>query len=99
MKLRYAAGSPYSRKCLVVAKEKGLEGKIEILSPDDSQNEMIDKLDEYASLNIPYIWVVGPNHRRIYRYDQGSLLQQEALSVAERGLRLEPSAIFGERLS
>lgn len=67
---------------------------IEILSPEDAQSEMIDKLDEYAAMGVPYIWIVDPLHRRIHRYQDGSLLQQDALNIPEHNFRLESKAIF-----
>ena len=32
----------------------------EVLSPDDSENDLYDKLDDYVSLGIPEIWFVDP---------------------------------------
>jgi len=35
---------------------------LEVLSPDDSENDLYDKLDDYVSLGIPEIWFVDPNN-------------------------------------
>src|SRR5579872_785187 len=37
---------------------------IEILSPDDRTADTQDKIDDYLSFGIPYVWVINPLTRR-----------------------------------
>ena len=41
---------------------------IEVLSPDDRAEDVQDKVDDYLSFGIPYVWVVNPRTRRGYVY-------------------------------
>ncbi len=39
---------------------------IEILSKDDRATEVQDRIDDYLSLGVPFVWVVDPLRRRAY---------------------------------
>jgi Uma2 family endonuclease len=41
---------------------------VEVLSPDDRADDLQDKVDDYLSFGIPYVWVVNPRTRRGYIY-------------------------------
>ena len=41
---------------------------IEVLSPDDRVEYMQEKIDDYVSFGVPYVWVVNPRTRRGYVY-------------------------------
>jgi Uma2 family endonuclease len=41
---------------------------IEVLSPDDRAEDVQDKVDDYLSFGIQYVWVVNPRTRRGYLY-------------------------------
>lgn len=45
---------------------------VEILSPDDTLEEISEKIDEYLSAGFPMVWIVDPHDRTvtIYRPDQ-----------------------------
>lgn len=45
---------------------------VEILSPNDTQEEIDDKIDEYLVVGVPLVWIIDVRHRtvRIYRPDQ-----------------------------
>jgi Uma2 family endonuclease len=49
---------------------------VEVLSPDDRAEYMQEKIDEYLSFGIPYVWVVDPRTRRAYVYTTNGM--QEA---------------------
>ena len=55
---------------------------VEIKSPDDNFDEVIDKCLEYSDLGIPYILVFDPDHRRMYRFASGSLTITKSVDVA-----------------
>ena len=41
---------------------------IEVLSPDDRADDIQEKIDDYLSFGIPYVWVVNPRTRRGFVY-------------------------------
>jgi Uma2 family endonuclease len=41
---------------------------IEILSKDDRAGELQEKLDDYRSFGIPFVWVIDPSIRHGYTY-------------------------------
>jgi len=41
---------------------------IEILSRDDRVEDTQDKIDDYRSFGVPYVWVVNPRTRRAHVY-------------------------------
>jgi Uma2 family endonuclease len=43
---------------------------IEILSPDDRMVRMQHKIQEYLSIGVEWIWVVGPEERKAICYSQ-----------------------------
>lgn len=46
---------------------------IEILSPDDRMTEMLEKIGDYLSFGVRYVWVFDPYARRVIAYtDKGS---------------------------
>lgn len=42
---------------------------IEVLSPDDSPREVLDKVGEYLQAGVPLVWIVDPGRERaaVYR--------------------------------
>ncbi len=40
----------------------------EILSPEDRMRRMQEKIDDYLSIGVRYIWVIDPTTRRVYAY-------------------------------
>jgi Uma2 family endonuclease len=44
---------------------------IEVISPNDTVNELDDKLEDYERIAVPLVWVVNPNSRTamVYRAD------------------------------
>ena len=67
---------------------------IELLSPDDSLSEVIDKFREYRAWGVSDIWLVDPDHQTIHYYDGSSLLAVDSIEFADRGLRIPLSQIF-----
>lgn len=45
----------------------------EILSPEDAMTRIMRKLNDYAVMGIPHIWVVDPENGKSYIYRQGEL--------------------------
>ena len=46
---------------------------IEVQSPDDRADDIQDKVDDYLSFVISYVWVVNPRTRRGYVYTADSM--------------------------
>ena len=68
---------------------------VEILSPDDRQSEVREKLEKYRTWGVPHVWLLDPNSRRTYQCAPG-LLEVPTLSVPELGLELAPTDAFDE---
>ncbi len=41
---------------------------VEILSPDDTMMEMMQKLDEYFSIGVELVWVIHPEAQTVFAY-------------------------------
>ena len=41
---------------------------IEILSRDDSMNDMQERIDDYLAFGVPHVWVVNPRKWRAFQY-------------------------------
>ncbi len=52
---------------------------IEIKSPDDTLDEVIDKCLEYSVLGVPNIIVMDPDHRRVYVFSDNALRLAESV--------------------
>jgi len=46
---------------------------IEIMSPDDRYQALMDKLAEYEQWGVPNIWVIDPDRRTFAIYEAGTL--------------------------
>jgi len=51
----------------------------EVLSPEDTVRKLRRKLDDYARMGIPQIWVIDPEDGASLRYLDGELLRGELL--------------------
>lgn len=39
---------------------------VEILSKDDTMEEMQERIADYLAFGVPYIWIISPRHRKGY---------------------------------
>jgi len=72
---------------------------IEILSEDDRMSRVIEKLEEYAAMGVPNIWVFDPRLRRMFVFREGSLLEVKgdaisATSTVEPRIELTRAEVF-----
>ena len=67
---------------------------IEIISSEDSLDHLLSKLDEYRDWGIAHAWLIDPEHRCVFKHQDGSLLQVDAIEFHDRGFRLPASEIF-----
>jgi len=67
---------------------------IEIVSPDDRYDDLMQRLHEYHTWGIPNVWLVDPQLRRFSVYGSQGLLAVAALELPEFGVRISPEEIF-----
>jgi Uma2 family endonuclease len=41
---------------------------VEVLSPDDRWNDLMDKLDEYFAIGVKLVWIADPRRQQVYAY-------------------------------
>jgi Uma2 family endonuclease len=61
----------------------------EILSPEDSVQRLKRKLEDYATMGIPEIWVVDPQDSTYYRYEERQLLRKDLFSLDAHNISFE----------
>ena len=67
---------------------------IEVLSPDDRMRAVEQKLKEYKDWGILHVWLVDPDSRRMYIYED-QLTEVAALPLPEFDTAVTPGDIFG----
>ena len=67
---------------------------VEISSPDDRLDAMLQKLEEYRVWGVPYIWLIEPELKRIHVYDQGSLQLVSSLDLPQFGFAVTAEQVF-----
>jgi Uma2 family endonuclease len=65
----------------------------EVLSPEDTVERLKHKLEDYAAMGIPQIWVVDPEDGSFSRYENKQLLNRERFDEAGRGISFEVNEI------
>jgi Uma2 family endonuclease len=70
---------------------------IEVLSPDDRAGYLEEKIADYLTFGIPYIWVINPETRRAFAHTpQGSHEVKDGVLRAESvDIEVPLSEIFG----
>jgi Uma2 family endonuclease len=58
----------------------------EVLSPDDTVQELYEKLDDYAAMGIPQIWVADPKTGVFKHYLDSCLKPASRFTFSERGI-------------
>jgi Uma2 family endonuclease len=66
---------------------------IEILSSDDRQTKVREKLEEYRAWGVPHVWLVDPYSKRMYTCDAG-LMEVPTLKIPELGIEVTSADIF-----
>lgn len=67
---------------------------IEILSPDDRFSMVCAKLEKYRDWGIRNVWLIDPDSRRLYTFDEG-LSETARFEIPEFDIRITPAEIFG----
>ena len=61
----------------------------EVLSPDDRMQEMYEKLDDYAAMGIPQIWIVDPKTGNFKQYADACLRPSRRFDMPGRGIQFD----------
>jgi Uma2 family endonuclease len=68
---------------------------VEIMSPEDRLSRAIKVLKDYRAMGVQHIWLIDPQERLAYTFDEAGLKQQEDLVLrAERGIAMDVSEMF-----
>jgi Uma2 family endonuclease len=69
---------------------------IEILSPDDRASDLQEKLEDYLSFGVPFVWVIDPRRRpgRVYTREASWDARAGTLWADNPDVRLPLAAIF-----
>jgi Uma2 family endonuclease len=73
---------------------------MEILSAEDSMSRVIEKLEEYASIGTPNIWLFDPRLRQMFVFEANALRLADMLiaSTADTVVKLTRSELFPDRV-
>jgi Uma2 family endonuclease len=63
---------------------------VEILSPDDSWSEVMDKLEEYFNIGVLAVWVADPRKQQVYIYQSLTDVQRFTMADALPGGQVLP---------
>jgi Uma2 family endonuclease len=70
---------------------------IEIVSPDQSDDQLLEKCEHYHAWGTPYCWVINPETKKLWEYHKGTerrQLDHDAPFIAAGEIQLSVSAIF-----
>jgi Uma2 family endonuclease len=56
---------------------------VEIASPDDRLSETLQKFAEYLAWGIPHIWLIDPEAKKLYIYDETGLHPVQTLPLPQ----------------
>ena len=67
---------------------------VEIVSPGDRYQEILDKLKEYRGWGIGHIWLLDPASQSFSVYDEAGLREVPTLALREFDLTIQKSDVF-----
>ena len=67
---------------------------VEISSPDDRLDAMLQKLEEYRTWGVRHIWLVEPELKRIHVYNHGSLTAVSRPELPQFGFTITEQELF-----
>jgi Uma2 family endonuclease len=65
----------------------------EVLSPEDTLQQLKRKLEDYRTMRIAEIRVIDPQDSTFYRYEDGQLLRNDSFSHAGKGIVFDMNQI------
>jgi Uma2 family endonuclease len=69
---------------------------VEVLSPEDRQSRMQEKIEDYRSFQVPNIWIVDPVKRLGWDCSDGNWTRKNRFEVADSPIYLELQELFKE---
>lgn len=67
---------------------------VEIVSEDDRHMDLMQKLEEYRTWGVHYIWVINPMTKSFASYTDFGLQNVSSLTLAEYPFQLTPAELF-----
>ncbi len=67
---------------------------IEILSPTDPEADTLKKLDEYAAWGVPHVWLIDPDSKRLFVYEQSALKNVDRFAIGELQAKILADTVF-----
>ncbi|MCX6590779.1 MAG: Uma2 family endonuclease [Acidobacteria bacterium] len=69
---------------------------IEVLSPEDRMPRVLERIDEYLTFGVAYVWVIDPESRRGWIYTADSIQEAKdgVLRTAQPEIEVPLAAIF-----
>jgi len=67
---------------------------IEILSRDDRMSQMQDKIEDYLSFGVRYVWVLDPLKRKAYRCTPEGIFEVSELRTEDPEIMIPLNAVF-----
>ncbi len=62
---------------------------VEVLSPEDRQSRVLQKIDDYRRFQVPHIWIVDPAKRIGWDCSDGNWLRRNRLDVPGSAVYLD----------
>ncbi len=69
---------------------------IEILSPEDGIMAMLDKVDDYLKMRVPYVWMIHPRLRKAWRCTRDGWHSVTELRTESPEMLVPLAALFEE---
>jgi len=67
---------------------------IEVLSPDERLDKIVDRFAELRAWGVPHLWLVDPKHRCLYAFGRHGLSEVDTWEIPEKNLRLTRDDVF-----
>jgi Uma2 family endonuclease len=67
---------------------------VEIVSPDDRLEDVIERLKDYRAWGVEHIWLVEPRWKEFYIFDSRGLTEVKAFELPN--LRIEAADLFAQ---
>ncbi len=70
---------------------------VEILSPDDSMREIVERCEDYLNMGVPAVWIFDPYRKRAYVKSSQGLHEAETNSILQCGpIEISLAEVFAE---
>lgn len=67
---------------------------VEILSKDDRMAEMQERVADYLSFGVPYVWIIDPRKRKAWRCTRDGMQEVGGLHTTEPEIEVPLSELF-----